>query len=635
MGLFSTEHIFTAHAASSSLINEEDRNSTVKGLLLQASIEDVTSLAEAVKVGLMTNLYARSRSMVRYGLRDEGYVYGLPEPTHPYKDYLPIIPLMQDREWFDEGTNTGDLEKTTDRMLKRLALDPYEIKEEYIKTVEEGIASGDRPGESELDDWDFFIQFAVPMHTQTRGSREYLWNYMQYLETISWSDRAEYETFLSSGQTGDQPSSNFHLSEGEGSNTNWQTLATGYEVFYKWGYVETITHVGEYTPPGWSEPLQGRHCYSKIYQLTDSDYSEGIEEVHGVGAAVAPSTGNPASSYHTYAVFTKQHNDGTYTQVLIMAPSMMYVINVTDENNVTEWQHIEIKLFPEDPEEDSEFRWPIMVESLKATSAMHREEMLQEALCATVFLVSHQAVKWYQQTFFKWLIVIIIIIIVIIAQQYHLLYMIKEMAAAAVAVGATGTALAFSALYVAMTFALGFLISFAGSLIGGKWGALFVIIASIYMAGINPFANMSATWGQLVTNAGFGTAIQFLQAVMPLLKVIEIGYSTYQMDKLEGEMEDFIKTKKEKYDELRDAYDMLGDVPTGIDPMYITSTFVGHVAESPESFYTRSLNANPGVLGYDLINDFSEIALTLPEAENDSPIVDTIMDSFARQRGAA
>lgn len=638
MGLFSSKHIFTAYAGSSSLIEEDSRKSTVQGLMLQSMSSEVGSIADAIKLGLNINLYARARSMLRYALRDGGYVYGTPEPTHQYRDYLPIIPLMQDRVWFDE-TDQPELEKTTHRILKKLALDSYEIKEDYITTVEEGIASGERPGTDQLDDWDFFIHFAVPMHTRNRGSREYIMEYLKWIgEFHTWNYRADYVAFLDGGQVGDQPSSNFHISEGEGSNTNWEQPATGYEVFYEYSYIETVNREGRYTPPGRDEPLRNNRCYSKIYRLTDGDYAEGLEEIHGEGATLAGS--EPEGTYHTYAVFTQQYHDidtdeWTYTQVLVMAPSMMYVINVTDEDGVTEFQYVDVPLFPEDPEEDSEFRWPVLVEALKEVSPMHREECLQEALCATVFLVEHVKVKWYQKTFFRWLIVIVVIIIIIIFQQYHLLAAVKGLAIAAFALGATATALAYIALYVALTFVLGFLIAFAGSLIGGRAGMLFVIAATLYMAGVNPFANMSSSWTGLVAAPGFGTALSFLQAVMPIIRVADIGYSAYQMDKLQGEMEDFLVTKREKYDELADAWDMIGAPPAGIDPIYLTSVFPKVFQETPDSFYSRTLNANPGILGYDLINNFSAIALQLPEDGNDINVVESVFNSFARQRGAA
>lgn len=639
MGLFSSKHVFTAYAGSSALIEEENRTSTVMGLVLQAVVTEDTGITEAVKMGLQTNLYARARSMLRYAKREEtGYVYGLPDSSHPgHGDYLPIVALMQDRVWFDE-TDQEQLELTTGRILKRLALDATDVKEQYIEQVEEGIASGERPGTDQLDDWDFFIQFAAPMHTRTRGTREYIHHFLSYLGggNRSWTYRADYEAFLNGGETGDQPRSNFHLSEGEGANADWQSIGTGYQSFYAWSYIEENEVVGEYTPPGWDEPLKPNHCYSKIYQRSDADYAEGLEELHGAGVTLAPAS-SPETSYHTYAVFTQQGVDGIYRQVLIMAPSMMYIINTPSDDSpeADTFQYIDVPLFPEDPEQESEFRWPIRVENLKETATMHREELLQESLCATVFLVEEAKVKWYQKTFFKWLIVIIVIIVIIIAQQYHLLSTVKELAAAAFALGATGTAIAFAALYVAMVFALGFMISFAGSLIGGDLGKLFVIAATIYMAGVNPFANMSQAWGNLAGNVGFGTAISFIQAVQPILTVLNLGYSAYQTDKLEKEMEDFMKSAKEKYEELRDAYDMLGETPAGLDPLFITSIFTGHFPESPESYYNRSLNANPGVLGYDLINEFSSIALTLPEDGRNNDIVGTVMDSFARQRGAA
>jgi hypothetical protein len=275
-----------------------------------------------------------------------------------------------------------------------------------------------------------------------------------------------------------------------------------------------------------------------------------------------------------------------------------------------------------------------MVEALKKVSPMHREEMLQEALCATVFMIEHIKVKFYQKTFFVWLIVIIIVIILVILQQYHVLAGIKELAVAALAAGSTATALAYYALYVVLVFAIGFMISFAGGLIGGRAGQIFVIIATLYMAGVNPFANSANAWGNMVATPGFGTAMSFVKAVMPILQIAEVSYQMYETDKLKGEMEDFLVDKKDHYDALRDAYDMIGPAPAGIDPVFLTSVFTGHWQESPESFYDRTLNANPGILGYDLINDFSEIALTLPEDESKGNIVDTVMDSFARQRGA-
>ena len=156
MGLFSSKFIFTAYAGSSILLEEETREDTVHSLMLQGIISNAATTSEAITLGLQTNMYARARSMMKYAKRSDGYYYGIPEATHDGDDeYLPIAVLMHDREWFDEQ-GLPDLPPTTKRLLKRLTLDPYEIKEEYIAQGEEAIENGERPGTDQLDDWDLF-----------------------------------------------------------------------------------------------------------------------------------------------------------------------------------------------------------------------------------------------------------------------------------------------------------------------------------------------------------------------------------------------------------------------------------------------------------------------------------------------
>jgi len=793
MGLFSSKHVYTAHAGGSQLFDEDTREDTVKSLMLQASIGGHSSLAEAIKLGLQTNMYARAKKMIKYALRPDGYVYGLPETTHnsihveyvdiidaiegvigepikliyanwgflpqdwmlvneridatyldpayfpwpignpvvtdweernpsveiPVEDpsnpgtyyyatnppsyvagpgsqytvtfsytdsggnpatwvvpqtydlsqyqtgdwvwvtyetlanpgvtlyfiypigsgalpgfedaiqissldfqYLPIAVLMHDRVWFDEE-NWPELEETTKKLLKRISLDPYEIKEEYIQGVLDAIADGTRPGTGELDDWDFFIHFSVPMISKIRGSQEYIWHFLQFLQDeVDWTTRQDYETFLNSGQVGLQPQSAFAITEG--------VPITGYKIHYAWSYITVVTYPGQYTPQG-GVPMLPKRMHSDLYEYGTAGYSDGIIEVHGTGAAIANS--QPDGQYHDYVVFTRQHLDEndvyTYTQVLMMAPTMMYVINTQDGI-----QYVDAPLFPEDPEVVSEWKFPVAIGSMRDTSTMHREEMLQDALSATSFLVEHTKVKWYQKTFFKWLIVIIVIVVAILTYQYQLLGTISNLAATALAAGATGSAIALYALYTVMVFALGFLISFAGSLIGGKWGMIFVIVATLYMMGGNPFSNIGASWGNLVSGPGWGTAISFINAVQPVMEIGQLIYQDIALGKLEADMRDFMLTKKEKYQELQDAWDAFGPAPSWLDPMDLVAAFsASKYIESPDGFLARSLNPNPGVLGYDLINDFSEIALLLPDNGNEANVLEIMFEEMDKQRG--
>jgi hypothetical protein len=549
-------------------------------------------------------------------------------------EYLPIAVLMHDTVWFDESGNQ-EWEDTLDRLLKDIALDPYDIKEEYLAQQAEDDASGD-PDRSNAETWDFFIRFGVPLKTTFRGGREYLFYFYDWLRTRStWTTFADYKAYIDGGQFGDQPSSN--LSEEEGEEY------TGYIARYAWSYIERVDNAGTFTPPGWAEPVRPGRCWSKTYKLGDADYNEGLDWVHGVGNySVAPSQSD--GQEHTYTLVVKDNRDDTHSIILMMGPSMEYQINtsqdpvgVGDSGYVDyRYRFVDVELFPEDPEEDDrEFRWPIHIGTLKEVSVMQREPALADGLTATVFLVDRQKVKWYQKSFFKWLIVIIVIIIVVLLWQYQVLPSLAAAAGAA----AGGTAIALWALYVVLVFAVGFLVSFAGGLIGGRLGQLFVIVAMFMAMGGNfqslKFgSNLSSAWTNLTTAPSFGSATQFIQAVYPFMNIGQELYINYELQKLEDDMRDFIATAREKYEQLQDAWDEFGTRPDWIDPLMLARSLQYRAGfETPEMFFARTLHANPGTLGYDLIENFTEMATTLPETPGSPEIVDIMIEQFAEQRG--
>lgn len=543
--------------------------------------------------------------------------------------FLPIAVMMHDTVWFDEA-GIIEWEETLDRLLKDIVLDPYEIKEEFLEQQEEDDASGDST-RSNAETWDFFIQFAVPLKTDFRGGREYLFKFYEFLRTrVTWTTFQDYQDFLANGAGGVQPASNMSIEEGE--------EYTGYIARYAWSYISTKTVEGEFTPPGFTDPLRPRRLWSETYDLGDLDYTFGLNLVHGEGNyLIAPAP--EEEQEHAYTIVTRMNEDGTHTHILMMGPSMEYQINTSQEpvgvgaGGYVDYRYrfVDCELFPDDPEEDSEFRWPVHMASLKEVSAMQREAALSDGLCATVFLVERIKVKWYQKSFFKWLIIIIVIIIIVLAWQYELLPSLAALAGAA----AGATALGLWAIYVVVVFALGFLISFAGGLIGGRLGTVFVIVASLMVAGVNPFNNLAGSWGSLAAAPGWGTALSFIQAMSPFLNVGMAIYQDISLAKIESDMRDFIQTAKEKNQQLQDAWDAFGDIPSWLNPMdLVRAQQLNMYMEDPDNFFARTLNANPGILGYDLINNFAEIALMLPEDGSQSNIIEGVFEDFEKQRGA-
>lgn len=803
MGLFSSSYKYYAYAGSSTLLPAEDREHTVKSLMLQSAISGQSTMAEAVKMGLQTDLYRRSRKMAKYAAKPDGYPYGFPttsstayylswedlepfveadvgspvdvssyymnDPTsyqyfwvedginnsyngwftgdpptadwyyypdeveipvenpdtgdyylannknyetavdgdtvtitwhytdkdgnpqtwvapsftisHPTSgewimvrygvtgdsgnfgyyfyevgsganpaleshietaefegEFLPIGVLMHDTVWFDEQVPANEaLEKGLDRLLKYIALDPTDIKEDFIDSIENPDPETPQDQIPKLEDiWDFFVHFSMPLRTTDRAAREYLWRFYQHLGDQSITTFETYNSWVTS-RSGEQPRTEFEVTEGE--------EYTGYIARYAWSYVSTKTFDGEYTPPGWDRPLKNRECWSEEFQLGDPDYNVGLDLVHGAGNYNVAAD-QAKEEEHTYTIVVRQNklSEGeglpTYTAVLMMGPSMEYQVNTSAEelkNKGYRYRSVDVELFPEDPEEDSEFRWPVHIGLLKEMSAMRREPALQEALAATVFLVDRVKVKWYQKSFFKWLIIIIVVIIIIITYQYELLGTVAQMASAAFAAGATGTAIAFAALYVTMTFALGFLISFAGSLIGGTWGQVFVILASLYLAGGTSFlSNIGQQWGNMVSNFGWGSATGFLQSIGPVIDIGRVIIENRALADLEKDMKDFTKTAREKAEELQDAWDEFGGQGSSIDPLDLAGAFQAqYFVERPDAYLQRTLNANPGLMGYDVVNRFAELALTVPNDGNPGEFINQIFIDMEKQRGAA
>jgi len=316
-----------------------------------------------------------------------------------------------------------------------------------------------------------------------------------------------------------------------------------------------------------------------------------------------------------------------------MGLSMQYVINTSDTvQDGYRFRYAQPALFGDD-EETKEFRIPMLWGALDLVPTLHREEAVSAGLCATVFLVQRTKVPWYQSGFFQ--ILIIVIAVVLIALAIMNPGFIKLAADfIALAVGATA-AFSIYLIYAVLSFAIGFIIAFASASLGGELGDLLTIVAAVaffYSAG--GFQNIGSTWSDVLKNPGWGTAASFLQAVAPVFDVGFQVHQVYSAHRLETEMDDFLATSKEKQEQLQAAWDDLGDGPSWIDPMDLVKMYrrMGST-ESSDSYIARSLNPNPGLLGLELIGQYTDLALAPPREIGATSIVDSQMADFATQRG--
>jgi hypothetical protein len=576
-----------------------------------------------------------------------------------YGQYLPVAVLMQDKRWFDEDPDS-ELAKTTNKLLKKLATTGTEIREEFQEQEEE-----DKKANKQAEKWDFFIHFAVPIRTQVRGAKNYLYHYFRQLEEWSQTTYKDYYDYLSS-QSGDkylkaQPVSEITIKEA-GIN--------GYNVSYRWSFIKTEEHVGIYTVKerqyvqgdydpelgnfgfgGFYQtterPLEPRETHIEIYQRSDKageqepEYQQTIDEFFGPGTPIGLDGKDPdKTGYHDIIVITdRESNEETYTRTLIMGLSMRYTINTSEDAYNYRFRYSVPELFGLE-EEVKEFRIPILASSLLEVSRMRREECVQAGLTATVFLVQKVHLSWYQTGFFKWLIIIIAIIIIILSIVYAGGAGSDQagglIAAMVSATGASG--IAAYALYVVFSFAIGWILVTAASNIGGTAGKIFLIVAMavmLYSASAGGGSPADA-WTNFASNPGWATAAKFLASIRPYLELGMNTYSTYRQTILENKYENFMEDHRDRMEKLEAAYNTLGPPPEGVDPYDIQQALSFTFAwETADEYVSRTLNTNPGQDAIEYVLNFTEAALLPPKYAGQTSIIDGMLVDFAEQRGAA
>lgn len=575
--------------------------------------------------------------------------------------FLPVAVLMQDEVWFNEDPDS-DLAITTNKLLKRMGTSGDDIREEYEQAVEE--ADEEQTGRV----WDFFVHFAVPIDTQVRGSLEYLWFFFKEMSAWSTYDYRHYYDYLNNLSTA-QPINELIIKEA-GVN--------GYNVAYRWSYIYEKEFSGEYTyekkiwdrlPDAEDEndvgewhfettTLKGKEVAGELFQreeVLSTEYQETVDNMFGPATPVGPwndpdKEKDDDKGFHDFYIITRQNpedpdNPGVpqgYVRILVMALSMQYKINTKDEDkgkNGYRFRYATPMLFGEE-EETKEFKIPLLYSALKEVPTLHREEAVTDGFTATVFLVHREKVRWYQRTFFKWLFVVIAVVLILLALFYPPFWLVVKAYAGAIAGILGGAAIATAVVMALMVFAMGFIISMAGSVITEEFGAtagfIFQLIAAIaFFQASGGFDALSQSWSSVIQSPGWGTAVNFINAVTP---VYNMGFSVYQnrvMAGIEDDMKDFLVSAKEKNEMLKEAWAGIGDTQDWIDPLDLVNMFrrIGQ-SESASGYLTRTLNPNPGLLGIEAVTQFPQIALSLPQNLGEATVVDSMMQEFATQRGA-
>ena len=329
--------------------------------------------------------------------------------------------------------------------------------------------------------------------------------------------------------------------------------------------------------------------------------------------------------------------------------ALKYVINTLDpteegSEGTVRNRYAVAQLFGE---YNKEWRLPIQIRASDRVSTIHREDLMSEALCVTVFLADSEKLDWYYNSYWQgiiiWVTMIIILWIGIAGSETVVSQIVGWILG-----GLAEIAILKWLVYLVVSFALGYILSLAGNVIalqyGEKEARYFLIVVTLLMMSNtsgtyqNPFSNISGNiskaWENLLKNGvTYGSAITFLAAVMP---VISMGLDYYFKEK-QKDLERELKTMLRRFrDEQEEIDELMASLETGawLDPFSLSSIGSTQMyAETPSEYYDRVLESNPGRVAIDTVTRFNELALVLPRNLDEINIVDGMMYEFGMQRG--
>lgn len=247
-------------------------------------------------------------------------------------------------------------------------------------------------------------------------------------------------------------------------------------------------------------------------------------------------------------------------------------------------------------DEDRKFGFyiPINRAILRKLPMAKRSTVMMDSLTMVLYAVQITYVKWYQRGFFKLLITIVAIVIAIYFGDWSTL----------LSGGFTWATVTTIALNIIVNMILLEGLQLIVGMIGGELAAILAAALAVYaLTSPNP------------SLFGLSDPKDLLQAATMTIEASNrVTMDDY--NKLLFKMEDLSKSIKEKQDEIKEAYDLLGS--SEID-FYSLSRggFYFNPNELPEDFFQRSVhNKNPGTMVFEQLSYFYENALKLEAKPN-------------------
>jgi len=240
-----------------------------------------------------------------------------------------------------------------------------------------------------------------------------------------------------------------------------------------------------------------------------------------------------------------------------------------------------------DDDRKTGFYIPLQKDIVKKIPFLMKDQLVQDCLHIIVYAVQITYIKWYQRGFFKTLITIAAIVIAIYFGDWGSILSTGLSWTTAVSVA---TSIIVNMIYLegARLFV---------NMVGGELAAIFAVALAIYSF-VNPQLKMF----------GANLATDFLNLSTATIQASnELFLDEY--NKIVSDLTDLTKSIKEKKEEIKEAYDMLGSADINYFDIRKGGGYFNPNETASEFFERTVYNKNPGVQVYDQIFYFYENAL--------------------------
>lgn len=497
------------------------------------------------------------------------WVYRVGSNTHPTltvtaesalgSPYYPVIPIRRDNvDLTDPSLSATDLHITSTKLLGMMGLDYAAL----------GSAINENPDVGEIDH--AYVMFGVAADSTDRAAIRYMYQYFSYLHGIS-NYTALRNVLWQGGTKKSGPEANVISMEDAGQRM--QVSYTNTEMNVRTGNIGAIGHVTKDIII--LEPTAVTRTYTYGDEDAEMEYIMYMQE-------------------HSYMIFQEQISPTRYLE--------LKVHGLVHTNMIYQSHSVETTLAMAVTPDDHNFIIPLNQAVVQNLGAKDRTNLMYDALKIVFNSYALTKVKWYESSFFTFLIKVVGIAITIYSMGADGGWGATLAAGMGIAAGSVAFSIATMLLNMAIGMAIGEAFKIFAKVVGLD-NAFLVALASLAYAaygGMSKGGMKGMPWAEELLFVGNAAAGGITSAAQEVMK------------DLSAEMTEFWEYTESQWEMLEETKAGL-DMGTIVDPADFISSTDYAMVEAPQDFYSRTIHTgNVGVLSLGATAGYVETMLQLP-----------------------